>query len=120
MATNLPPAPLVNRDVTVITSAGGSNEAYNDPNSPESIMKKVVKTEAQSITDTRFDVPPDAFTNYIPNSNTSLLLICFSVIGIVVFLLATRRIRGPIRTFFLAAAILLLVLSIALKKKNEC
>ena len=119
MTTNLPPAPPVNRDVPVITSAGGTSTAYNDPNSPESIMKKTAKTEAQSITDTRFDVPPDAFANYMPSANTHLLLICFGVIGILFFILATRRIRGPMRTAILAAAVVLLVLSIALKKKHE-
>lgn len=119
MAVPLPPTPLVNRDVPVITSAGGGSAAYKDPNSPESIMKKTTQTEAQSITDTRFDVPPDAFTNYMPMQNTPLFLLCVIVIGFLLFLLATRRIRGSMRTVLFTAVALLLVLSIALKKKNE-
>ena len=118
MSSQLPPAPLVNRDVPVITSAGGSSAAYKDPNSPESIMKKTTQTEAQGITDTRFDVPPDAFMDYEPIANNRLLPICFTLIGFLFLLLATRRIRGPMRTFFLTAVVALLVLCIFVKK-NE-
>ena len=121
MAAQLPPAPLVNRDVPVITSAGGSSAAYKDPNSPESIMKKTTQTEAQGITDTRFDVPPDAFMDYEQIANNRLLPLlplCITVIGFLLLLLATRRIRGPIRTFFLTAVVVLLVLCIVVKK-NE-
>jgi hypothetical protein len=112
----LPPAPTVNRDVPVITSAGGSSAAYKDPNSPESIMKKTTQTEAQGITDTRFDVPPDAFMNYSPGN--TIFLPCFSVILFLFIVLSMKRIQKSIRTFFLAALVLLLVLCI-LRKKNE-
>lgn len=118
MAVPLPPVPLVNRDVPVITSAGGGSAAYKDPNSPESIMKKTTQTEAQSITDTRFDVPPDAFVDYLPSQNNHIMMICITVIGFLLLLLATRRIRGPMRTFFFTAVVVLLVLCIVVKK-NE-
>ena len=118
MSATLPPAPPVNRDVPVITSAGGSSAAYKDPNSPEAIMRKTTQTEAQSITDTRFDVPPDAFVNYSYLQGNPLFIIVACVIGLLLVLLATHRIRGAMRTVFFGAVIVLLVLSVLLKK-NE-
>ncbi len=113
---SLPPAPPVNRDIPVITSAGGSSAAYNDPSSPESIMKKTTLVQAQGITDTRFDVPPDAFMNYTVFQTLPLWLI-FSIFFIILFLLLKSRVRGSTRLVLFFTLLVLLLLS--MKKKNE-
>ncbi len=109
----LPPKPAVNTDVPVITSAGGSSAAYKDPNSPESIMRKTTLTQAQSVTDTRFDVPADAFMNY--NAQPSLLLIGILLAVVYSLFLVKKR---TIRIIILSAVVLVVVLSLTCKKKN--
>jgi hypothetical protein len=115
---SLPPAPPVNRDIPVVTSAGASSAAYNDPNSPEAIMKKTTLVQAQGITDTRFDVPEDAFQNYTFQTNTPLFLIV-TVFCLILFLilLSKCKVRKSIQILFLSTLIVLLLLS--MKKKNE-
>jgi lipopolysaccharide export LptBFGC system permease protein LptF len=108
----------VNRDVPVITPAGGSSAAYNDPNSPESIMRKTTQVQAQSVTDTRFDVPADAFTNYTVQYSIPLWLPLF-VIVICLIALTHPRIRGGIRTGLLVSVCFLLLLSVLLKKNEQ-
>jgi len=57
--STLPPTPSYNPNVPVVTSSGGTSAAYNDPNSPESIMKKTTLVKAQAAVDTTFDVNHD-------------------------------------------------------------
>jgi hypothetical protein len=116
MSIDLPPAPPVNRDIPVITSAGASSAAYNDPTSPESIMKKTTLVQAQGITDTRFDVPEDAFKNYSVFQTIPLWLI-FNTFLILLLLLPKSRIRGSYKLVLFFTLLFLLLLS--MKKKNE-
>ena len=53
--STLRPTPSYNANIPVITSAGGTNYAYKDPNSPESILKKTTELNAQTAVDTKFD-----------------------------------------------------------------
>jgi hypothetical protein len=110
MSVDLPPAPAVNRNVPVITSAGGTSAAYNDPSSPESIMKKTTLVQAQGVTDTRFDVPADAFQNYAIFTTIPLWLI-FCILFIILLLLPKSRFRGSIRIVLILTLIILLLLS---------
>lgn len=116
MSDTLPPAPAVNRDIPVITSSGGSSAAYNDPSSPESIMKKTTLVQAQGVTDTRFDVPADAFQDYALVTSIPLWLI-FCIFFLILLLLPKSRFRGSVRILLILSLILLLLLS--MKKKNE-
>lgn len=53
--STLRPTPSYNANIPVVTSAGGTNNAYKDPNSPESILKKTTELNAQTAVDTKFD-----------------------------------------------------------------
>jgi len=55
MSTILP-TPSYNPNIPIITSDGGKEEVYSNPNSPESIMKRTTALQAQSTVDTKFDV----------------------------------------------------------------
>jgi len=55
MSTILP-TPSYNPNVPIITSDGGKQEVYDNPNSPESIMKRTTALQVQSTVDTKFDV----------------------------------------------------------------
>lgn len=54
--STLRPTPSYNPNIPVVTSAGGTNIAYKDPNSPESILKKTTELNAQVAVDTKYDV----------------------------------------------------------------
>jgi hypothetical protein len=47
----------VNKRVPVITPEGANPAAYDDPNSPESILRRVRQTEVQAQIDRKYDVP---------------------------------------------------------------
>jgi len=53
--STLRPTPSYNANIPVVTAAGGTNYAYKDPNSPESILKKTTELNAQTAVDTKFD-----------------------------------------------------------------
>lgn len=54
--STLPPTPQFNPNVPIISSAGGTEVAYKNPKSPESIMKKTTLLQAQGAVDTMYDV----------------------------------------------------------------
>jgi hypothetical protein len=45
----------IDTNIPVITPAGGTSIAYEDPNSPESIMKKTAEANVQAIIDQQYD-----------------------------------------------------------------
>ncbi len=49
------------QNIPVVTSAGGKAESYNDPNSPESIMRRTKEIEVQAIVDSKYDVKDSAY-----------------------------------------------------------
>lgn len=53
--STLRPTPSYNANIPVVTAAGGTENAYKDPNSPESILKKTTELNAQTAVDTKFD-----------------------------------------------------------------
>jgi hypothetical protein len=53
--STLRPTPSYNANIPVVTAAGGTESAYKDPNSPESILKKTTELNAQTAVDTKFD-----------------------------------------------------------------
>lgn len=54
--STLLPTPTYNPHIPVITSAGGTSVAYQNPNSPESILRKTTQIQVQSAVDTKYDV----------------------------------------------------------------
>ena len=54
--STLLPTPTYNPHIPIITSAGGTSVAYQNPNSAESIMKKTTQIQVQSTVDTKYDV----------------------------------------------------------------
>jgi len=92
--STLPPTPDFNPNVPVISSAGGTEVAYKNPKSPESIMKKTTLLQAQGAVDTMYDVDlqKEGFKGF-------------------------RRFRGP-RLYVMYAFILLLLIALFTQKKR--
>lgn len=53
--STLPPPPQCDTNIPVVTPAGGTPAASNDPNSPQNMMKKAKTAECQGAQDTMFD-----------------------------------------------------------------
>lgn len=92
--STLPPTPVYDPNIPIISSAGGTSVAYKDPKSPESIMKKTTLLQSQTTVDTKYDVDLKAVEGYRRFS---------------------RSRRNPILYFF----IFLLVISLYLQKKRS-
>ena len=61
MESTLPASIPVTKDIPIISSRGGTEQAYKDPNSPESIIKKSKEMEVQAVEDSKFDVNVPAY-----------------------------------------------------------
>jgi hypothetical protein len=102
--STLPPTPEVDPNIPIVTPNGGSAAAYNDPHSPESIMKKTHGLNVQSKTDGKFDVaasPYESFRmegSYLPYILLGLLCI---------LLLASTQKKNVSVNYFIAACFLI-------------
>ena len=101
--STLPPEPKYNPNVPVITPGGGTTAAYKDPNSPESIMKKVAETQAQANVDSRYDVK-EGFQMYRHHH----LLLPFLFLLLIVLFSKTRKESANIYLFCIASVLLIL------------
>ncbi len=68
--STLPPEPVINPNLPIVTSNAGNPAAYKDPNSPESIMKKSAKLNEQANEDSRYDIV-QGFRSKIKSKSTS-------------------------------------------------
>lgn len=75
------------------------NMSINDPAHPRNLVASLAALEAQAQADTVYDAPPpkrdkpllEAFTSYVPNSQSSLLAVMLMVFVTVLLLFMKRR-----------------------------
>jgi hypothetical protein len=101
--STLPPEPIYDPNIPVVTPGGGTSAAYNDPNSPESLMKKVTETKAQATVDSRYDVK-EGFCGYRRHH----LLLPFLFLFLILLFSKTRKEVANIYLFSLASVVLIL------------
>jgi len=118
--TTLVPTPTINPNVPVVTSAGGTTAAYQDPNSPESILRQTAELKQQAITDSMYDVNVSAyekkpksqgFVNYQSPQTQRTILLTFLTL-IITILLTQKRLTANARLFLSTLAVILLLLVI--------
>jgi hypothetical protein len=51
----------IDTNIPVVTPEGGTSMAYQDPNSPESIMKKTAEANVQAIVDQQYDTQSNPY-----------------------------------------------------------
>jgi len=121
--STLPPEPSYDPNIPIISSAGGTSVAYQDPNSPESIMKKTTLVHAQGQVDTKYDVDlkkvKEKFCSYSLSSERKKETI-YILYGFVTLLLMTlfTQTTEPRKIFVLSLASLLLVITIYLLQRD--
>lgn len=101
--STLPPEPTYNPNIPVVTPGGGTVAAYNDPNSPESIMKKTAESQAQARVDSRYDVK-EGYCSY----RCHHLLLPFIFLLVILLFMKTRKEIANIYLFFIASVLLVL------------
>jgi hypothetical protein len=81
--STIPSLPHISNDIPIVSSAGGQEYAYNDPNSPESIMKKTKEIHSQTMMDRMFDVnvspykQQEGFSTMVPKRNNNTIILFF-------------------------------------------
>lgn len=101
--STLPPEPKYDPNIPVVTPGGGTVAAYNDPNSPESLMKKTAETRAQASVDSKFDVK-EGYCGY----HRHHLLLPFLFLFLILLFTKTRKEVANIYLFTLASVLLTL------------
>jgi len=118
MASTLPAIPSFNKNVPVVTSNGGTLEAYNDPKSPESILRKTAELNAQSKVDSKYDVAAspyhDGFIDMPASSRKFAIQTILTIIILVFIFLVTMQKKIPVWlnlcTLSLAVGLMILVI----------
>lgn len=124
MSTTLPPEPTFNKNVPVISSAGGTADAYNDPKSPESIMRNTSMIEAQTSVNAKYDVnlekekKKEGFKGFKrnkglrkPKTMLQKIFIFFSLIALLFITLSNhKKNKKSFLILFLASAFLLITI----------
>ena len=124
MSSTLPPEPTFNKNVPVISSAGGTADAYKDPKSPESIMRNTAMIEAQSSVNAKYDVnlekekKKEGFKGFKgpkgPKPRRTMLqkiIMFFSLIALLFITLSNhRKNKNSFQILFLASVFLLITI----------
>lgn len=111
--STLPPTPAFNPNVPIISSAGGTEVAYKNPKSPESIMKKTTLLQAQGAVDTMYDVDlqKEGFKGFRNRRFSGRLYVMYAFIILLLIALFTQRKRsGKMYIALLASVILILTI----------
>lgn len=80
-------SPVYSKEVPSITPDAGNPVAYQKPNSPESITRKMAGLQAQAIEDTRYDLTMDKRPEPFLNQTNSSYLLQYIFIIFIFFLL---------------------------------
>lgn len=123
MASN--PIPAYSPHVPIISKSGGDPDAYNDPNSPESIVKKTAEMNAQVAVDSMFDVKTnnfhedkpirESFGNYDSPTSINIILVVITILLILLFINKTFKKQAKIYITSVAAIFVILVISMHIR-----
>jgi hypothetical protein len=119
MVSTLPPTPAYDPNIPIVTPQGGTTAAYKDPNSPESIMKRVTETKAQAAVDTKYDVATNPYKEGFRSSmrarkrsaqGTLMSFIIMILVAIVIY----KTLKFAAKVFLIVLAVILLLILIGI------
>jgi hypothetical protein len=108
--STLPPTPAFNPNVPIISSAGGTEVAYKNPKSPESIMKKTTLLQAQGAVDTMYDVDlqKEGFKGFRRFRGAKLYVMYAFILLLLIALFTQKKRAGKMYIVLLASIILII------------
>ena len=106
--STLPPTPEFNPNIPIISSAGGTEVAYKNPKSPESIMKKTTLLQAQGSVDTMYDVDLKK-EGFRSRRFSGRLSVMYAFILLLLIALFTQKKRAGKMYIALLASVLLII-----------
>lgn len=114
MADTLPPTEFIDPQIPIVTPDGGSNAAYKNPNSAESILKKTKSLEVQSQVDRKFDVAVNPYeesftTEYTMNKMTFWNVLV--LIAVVYGFSSYKHVDSKDRFIFIITLVFFLILT---------
>ena len=124
MSSTLAPTPSFNPNIPILGPRGGKKDSYIDPNSPESILKKITTLQVQAAVDTKYDVArspyyeeTESFTNPSSFPDVIRILLVF-IIAIFCMLVVYKTFKFSAKLFLLSIAVLLMILVIHIYVRN--
>ena len=108
--STLPPTPAFNPNIPIISSAGGTEVAYKNPKSPESIMKKTTLLQAQGAVDTMYDVDlqKEGFKGFRGFRGPRLYVMYAFILLLLIALFTQKKRAGKMYIVLLASIILII------------
>jgi hypothetical protein len=118
--STLPPERQVSRDVPVVTADGATAAAYNDPNSPESIMRRAKTAEVQAATDSKYDNNTSPYEGFqgaaLLQSLTPIQWFLLCILFVLLFLYSRSKKRS-VRSLILGFGVLIILLFVAISRR---
>ena len=116
--STLPPTPEFNPNIPIISSAGGTEVAYKNPKSPESIMKKTTLLQAQGSVDTMYDVDLKK-EGFRSRRFSGRLSVMYAFILLLLIALFTQKKRAGKMYIALLASVLLIITILKIRGWDE-
>ena len=120
MSSTLPPTPSFDPNIPIVSSAGGSEAAYKDPNSPESIMKKTATLNAQAIVDSKYDVNVSAHKEGFCFQYCPSKWILFGFLLLLGLAISMTKIQKQAKIYLAALIIIIILLLLHQKNVTTC
>jgi hypothetical protein len=121
----------IDTNIPVVTPAGGTSIAYEDPNSPESIMKKATEINVQAIVDQQYDTQVNPYEsikkkegfnnkyfNFRPTGNSNSKLFILLIFLVLIFYLAPSIKKYGSHNFILIGILISIYLFFISKENN--
>ena len=108
--STLPPPADIDRNVPIVTQNAGSADAYKDPNSPESIMKKTHTMNVQSKVDGKYDVAQSPYEESfcLPDEYNFSPFVWVAVILLIVYFYGNRA-KRPLSIYLCLIALVVIL-----------
>jgi len=114
------PIPAYSPNVPIISKSGGDPDAYNDPNSPESIVKKTAEMNAQVAVDSMYDVKTnnfhenkpikESFSNYDTSTSVNTIIVLITLLLLILFMNKNLKRQAKLYIIFVASVFIILVI----------
>lgn len=91
---------MISTRVPVYTPEGASDAAYEDPTSPESILRRTRQTQVQSEVDRKYDLPVKPYENFSTQESSCIRPSVYALVNTPLTPILTTAIALLLRKIF--------------------